>query len=900
MARVKSLERWGLYRSILTSKASSHNISIGTDHGQLLQLLEDIQAKAESSQRGRFRALKDVSLKIIQLLSTVKDAGGAVAALNPYASLAWSSIQFLLQAATTNHEIEQLCWTELPRLTSLISRYQTIEEVYILPSGSRKSQRFLEDALVGLYESLLLYQVEAVIFAGSRMERFKAAFKGVEDSTLQHTLDTIRDQEAGVAMNLAVVGREIDSGHFQRLETVNQALQDAVSSLEDMVQQSSLDINEIASFVEEERYSQIISWISGYMFGTSHQKAEKTGLEGTGTWLQVDPDFLAWRRTGLPSAFWLRGFMGSGKSCLTNRVVKTMQQDLDKDRLERLAYFYCDSTDPLSRAECSSSNKILRCILKQLSLTYRRHCLPPQLVALWAEKNMIAEITNAECIQLIDSIVSESSLVMVIIDGLDECGFEVERELTAAFRTLMSMSTRTLKTFVSGRPSVETSMRSLNAIEIDVKDRNEADLKLYIQTTVAEARSDPHLRRLYVKDESGAVSRSNEVSSLINTQAQGMFRWARMAFTYLHQSKYFAAMTRRMRELPNIHGLFDLYDTIWRNVYECLDEPDRLLVKTTILFTMYGLSPPSDRARRDADMMCDDRGVEYVGPAAWFAATRESQGPIGVTEIIALLPDFVEYREGPCEHWHGGLYQSGELENHLGFQHFSVREYLMQRHGDEYSELQGQKFITKICIEQWLKSGGDYTHFTEYSGIRWAEHLLRLTKASPNGLIRLLNEDAAFSGVVKAFFGERNASARWCRWSSWLVNRAGGRSASPSGKFLCLDFATDPCSTIFARILFGLPINQLNDSALAADCIQLEQRQGQNQSAIQYAESCGNSSAVQVLKSRLKAKADHTSVNLESGSNSQLVAGPLQTILVGKGGNDNDAETTDSDSISMD
>jgi hypothetical protein len=80
-------------------------------------------------------------------------------------------------------------------VTYLVSRYQTLEDLYVQQPGVQESKTELEDALSKLYESILRYQVTIVEYATSRRARMKAALKEASKSSFQSTLDDIRQQE---------------------------------------------------------------------------------------------------------------------------------------------------------------------------------------------------------------------------------------------------------------------------------------------------------------------------------------------------------------------------------------------------------------------------------------------------------------------------------------------------------------------------------------------------------------------------------------------------------------------------------------------------------------------------------------------------------------------------------
>jgi len=161
---IQNLERWSLFLEI-TEKKHIKNVN---DPEVIAQILQDVQKQAEASRNGRFRLLRKSCSGLLDVLKQIKDVGAAAAALNPYASLAWTGVSFLIQAAVNNRDVEQLCWDELPRIVILVSRHQTVEDLYEAEQASTEAQKLLRDALIKLYTAMLEYQIEVVILQAQK------------------------------------------------------------------------------------------------------------------------------------------------------------------------------------------------------------------------------------------------------------------------------------------------------------------------------------------------------------------------------------------------------------------------------------------------------------------------------------------------------------------------------------------------------------------------------------------------------------------------------------------------------------------------------------------------------------------------------------------------------------
>ena len=89
-------------------------------------IVTKLQEDKKITQNQSLRSFVD---KSVAFVIAIKDAGSAIAALNPYASLGWSVLQFLLSAATASHAVRKECYETLPRVLDWTTRYQMFEQV---------------------------------------------------------------------------------------------------------------------------------------------------------------------------------------------------------------------------------------------------------------------------------------------------------------------------------------------------------------------------------------------------------------------------------------------------------------------------------------------------------------------------------------------------------------------------------------------------------------------------------------------------------------------------------------------------------------------------------------------------------------------------------------------------
>ena len=487
-----------------------------------------------------------------------------------------------------NRDVEQMSWDELPRLVSLISQHQTVENVYEAEHAPTEGQKLLQDALVKLYAGILDYQIEVVIFAGSKMEKFKTMFKDAAKHAVKQTWETVETRNRRVMEPLNIVDRETSTGQFKQLSASLDEVRATLGYLDLLATQSSLETENVSIYVDEDRQEKILTWLSPYLHENSHRKTKKTASEGTGTWLLDAPKFQEWISSTLPSVIWLNGSMRSGKSCLAHLVVEHVRDIVKQASNQRLAFFYCDGTDQQASAAMSDSDKIMRSLLKQLTL--HDGAIHKAIFDAYERLHNRAGLTADEGVDLMVEMSSQSQAVVIVLDGFDESSVEVHRDVAICLQNLRRRVIGNTRVLITGRPSVEPRLKDWINAQINVRDNNLQDISRVIRKKVLAAANSHEFKPLYW---SRADCRAEHVVSILYKHAQGMFRWIESALSYLHKSKYYGAITRRLQSLPDLEDLMDLYAEIWDKAIAAADEKYRKAMKTLILFSTYGIERPT-------------------------------------------------------------------------------------------------------------------------------------------------------------------------------------------------------------------------------------------------------------------------------------------------------------------
>ncbi|PLB44808.1 hypothetical protein P170DRAFT_267121 [Aspergillus steynii IBT 23096] len=254
---------------------------------------------------------------------------------------------------------------------------------------------------------------------------------------------------------------------------------------------------------------------------------------------------------------WLYGNPGTGKSTM----VITMAEDLPKrsffDSTKSLAYFFCDS----SSAKRRSAVSILRGLLYQL-IRGRPEWIE-MLYAKYEEKRDAVFSSFDSLWSVLMSIGADAASgdKYCIIDALDECEPESqEMLLTQLNQTFLSPNQANghlrLHILLTSRPYPEIG-RHLSRFrnqEISCYPRLAADLKLFVQSKVAELRD----KNRY------SEKVASQVSEIMEDKAEGTFLWVGIACTELASVRSRDAV-QTLQRLPR--GLHSLYQNLLETAF---------------------------------------------------------------------------------------------------------------------------------------------------------------------------------------------------------------------------------------------------------------------------------------------------------------------------------------------
>ncbi|KAF5677114.1 hypothetical protein FCIRC_6841 [Fusarium circinatum] len=256
----------------------------------------------------------------------------------------------------------------------------------------------------------------------------------------------------------------------------------------------------------------------------------------TGNWLLSSPELQTWfAKNG--SLVWLNGIAGGGKTILAGLVI---QEALSRSSPEvGVAFFFCD----YKNTESLIPTKILGAIASQLALQNDgsfEH-LEEYFKKLCPSRALSKEPEVAGLRDTIANMVKTFREVLIIVDGLDECGDEMSN-VTSCLSDLASLAEpATVALFSRNEMQIRSRMgKKFTEIPIEAHTK---DIENYVRSELEQRIQSC---RLFVRK---SETRDAIQRELID-RAHGMFRWVSCQLDYLCEFGTDHDRLQALKELP--------------------------------------------------------------------------------------------------------------------------------------------------------------------------------------------------------------------------------------------------------------------------------------------------------------------------------------------------------------
>ncbi|KAL7803967.1 ankyrin repeat-containing domain protein [Trichoderma afarasin] len=402
---------------------------------------------------------------VLNIVNSANDYISNAASSNPYTSIAWTGVSFLLPLLTNMSEEKTTLAKGLEYVASLIVQSQMREELYVecYESGTRNHDRFRQShtqyrtALEELYIHILRFQVTACCHY-AKSSALRHALDAVKWKDWDSLIDEIREHERNFAA-AEVTWRDIQR-YEEHLITINTFSQ----------------MNAKLSALEDREFADLLKWLCD----VDPSSIYNTGLDrreaGTCEWLiKNSEEFKTWE-TSDGSLLWLHGKAGSGKSILSSSVIKHLRDKYVSEPSTVVSYFYFSFSDP----EKQKVDVMLASLTKQICSRQTRRS---QLTARLRQYKLNGQRPDTETLEaVLIASASEFANVYIVIDALDECPLlnEQRTKLLRSLRRILAIAPSKFHFFFTSRkePDIDDKIRPI----LSSTDKNEIDLLARQQT----------------------------------------------------------------------------------------------------------------------------------------------------------------------------------------------------------------------------------------------------------------------------------------------------------------------------------------------------------------------------------------------------------------------------------
>ncbi|KAL6802257.1 ankyrin repeat-containing domain protein [Trichoderma sp. SZMC 28012] len=625
--------------------------------------------------------MKDISQLISNVINSANNYISQAVSGNPFASIAWTGISFLLplfiNASTESASLAK----GLEYISSLITQSKMREELYMEARDHelrvrdhekfQLSHREYKAALERLYRQILIFEAKSCCYYSSK---FRIGLDAVKWNDWEQLIGDVREKEQSFAA-IEQIWRDI--------RHVEQQL-----------------ANESA--VAQQEHREFLSWLSDVDPSSTYNDARVRYEDGTNEWLlKGSEEFKAWETTA-KSLIWLHGKAGSGKSVLTSSVINYLKERHTLKPSTALAYFYFSFSD----IKKQQVNGMLASLIKQICSDR------PGVLQLHAIKRLHDYKTKG---QRPDTQTLETALlfstsgctaVYVIIDGLDECpllGGQRE-QLLKSLRRILTAASDNFHTFLTSRkePDINLGIRPLLSspakIEIDLLNYHyfiNNDIRQYINLSLAT--DDFKTWPEEVKE---------EARHLLIQKADCMFQYVRLQLETLRMLSSIAEIRKALQDLPA--GLDATYDRILQNI----DPRFQSQVINSLKWLAFSKKTLNDEEVSDIFIIHPDNDVVFDETERLFSSTDILKYFSG---LVVFLP---HYRR---VYTSASSYEEPYFEVRLA--HFSIREYLTSSRiaGNptstfSFTEVDANLYIAKSSLA-YLK------YFTTITKSDWEESM---------------------------------------------------------------------------------------------------------------------------------------------------------------------------------
>ena len=317
------------------------------------------------------------------------------------------------------------------------------------------------------------------------------------------------------------------------------------------------------------------------------QDTKDRHLEGTCSWISIDPTYKEWLHRDRSSILWVHGNPGKGKTML---AISQVTQLIERTELitvtgSTVSYFFCDDQDDRR----NNAVVIIRSLLHQLL------CQRPELVVYLRndyekQGDQLFSSVNAQqsCWRILESVLDKlgGQTIWFIVDALDECEPESARILLQRIKSRIAKKINEKgwasdvreKWLLTSRNEQGIKEIMVGSLEISLELNSTVvtrDVRQFVVTKVQELNE---VKR-YPEDLRTHITRTLE------DKAEGTFLWVSLACAELRKVPRIK-VERTLQKLPL--GLNAIYE---RLLNRALRNEDKVILREILVSVLVAMRP---------------------------------------------------------------------------------------------------------------------------------------------------------------------------------------------------------------------------------------------------------------------------------------------------------------------
>ncbi|KAI1323192.1 nucleoside phosphorylase domain-containing protein [Xylariaceae sp. FL0255] len=454
----------------------------------------------------------------------------------------------------------------------------------LIASGNSviKDAKFRDNLRRDLGPDLLCVEMEA---AGLMQDFPCLLIRGICDYADSHKNKGWQEHAAAVA---AAYAKEL-LGYVQPSDIYEEkTAKDTMNHISDALESIKKDATHTKSRLLEKEWLEILDWLISPDHDYGPQQSDTFGRRqpGTGQWLLESGEYQQWIQTPNKTLF-CRGIPGAGKTILTSVVVNDLETRFRSEDVS-IVYVYCN----YKRQNEQTVENLLSSLLKQLA-SY----LPslPRCITELHERHSLKRTRPFvdEVLQALESVIAQSSRVIIVIDALDECQASTRKKLLSRIFELQG----NVNLFATSRDLPDITQHFKESFTIEIR-ATEGDIRKYLsEQEFPDCISEHPDWRL-------------EVINRITTAADGMFLLAELHFASIKYKDTWKAVQTVLQALSTGSNTYDdAYQSIIKRIQ----------------------SQPHDQAERAKQVL------------AWIVFSERQLTPLELLHALAIEIDEPEF-----------------------------------------------------------------------------------------------------------------------------------------------------------------------------------------------------------------------------------------------------------------